>query len=122
MDNAKQFFDAYINPKKNLEKKRKYIAMMNRVAALPEDYRFVFEKIQDYMWKFASGSGYDMVELQNGLAELFEEGAAEGKPVLEITGEDVSGFADELIKEAGTYTKKWGEGLNADIARKLNAD
>ena len=31
-------------------KKRKYIAMMNRVAALPEDYRFVFQKIQDYMW------------------------------------------------------------------------
>ena len=62
-----------------------------------------------------------MVELQYGLAELFEEGAAEGKPVLEITGEDVAGFANELIKEAGTYMKKWGESLNADIARKLNA-
>lgn len=119
MANIKQFFNDYINPKRIVEEKRAYRAMMARVDALPEDYRFVFKKIQDYMWKFASGSGYDVIEIQKGLIGLFEEGAAEGKPVLEITGEDVAGFADELMQEAETYTERWGDNLNADIAKKL---
>lgn len=119
MADVKQFFDDYLNIKRMLEEKREYRAMMARVDALPEDYRYVFKKIQDYMWKFASGAGYDMMEIQEGLVELFEQGAAEGKPVLEVTGEDVSGFADELMREARTYTEKWGDDLNADIAKKL---
>lgn len=119
MNNVKQFFNDYINPKRMLEEKRAYREMMDRIDALPEDYRFVFKKIQNYMWKFASGSGYDMIEIQKGLADLFEEGAAEGRPVLDITGDDVAGFADALIKEAATYTEKWGEDLNADVAKKL---
>src|SRR5215210_7314250 len=28
--------------------------MIGRVKALPEDYRFVYEKIQKYMWSFAA--------------------------------------------------------------------
>ncbi|MEC4183452.1 DUF1048 domain-containing protein [Adlercreutzia sp. R21] len=119
MTTVKQFFNDYINPKRMLEGKRAYREMMARVDALPEDYRFVFKKIQDYMWKFASGNGYDMIEVQEGLVSLFEEGAAEGKPVLDITGEDVSGFADELMKEVVTYTEQWSDNLNADIAKKL---
>lgn len=119
MANVIEFFSTYINPRKILEGKREYRTMMDRVATLPKDYQFVFKKIQNYMWKFASGPGYDMMEMQKGLVELFEEGAADGKSVLEITGDDVSGFADELIKEVDTYTEKWGEDLNADIAKKL---
>ena len=30
--------------------------MMARVAALPEDYQFVFKKIQNYMWNFSAGN------------------------------------------------------------------
>jgi hypothetical protein len=33
---------------------------MARMEALPEDYRYVFKKIQSHMWMFAAGSGYDM--------------------------------------------------------------
>ena len=33
--------------------------MMARVEALPEDYQFVFKKIQNYMWNFSAGrDGY----------------------------------------------------------------
>lgn len=86
----------YINPKQILEDKREYRRMMTRVDALPEDYRFAYNKIQHYMWKFVSGGGLDIVALQADLLELFEEGAAEGKNVYDITGEDVAAFCDEL--------------------------
>lgn len=119
MADVKKFFNDYFNINHIMEEKRAYRAMMARVDALPKDYRYVYKKIQDYMWKFASGSGYDMIQLQKGLVDLFEEGAAEGKPVRDITGDDVAAFADELIKEVDTYTAKWGDDLNASVAKKL---
>ena len=78
--------------------KREYKEQMARVAALPEDYRFVYEKIQNYMWSFAAGSGMDMLRTQYELIDLFEEGVAENKHVRDITGEDVAGFCDDLIR------------------------
>ena len=36
--------------KKVAQEKREYRAAMERVRALPEDYRFVYDKIQHYMW------------------------------------------------------------------------
>ena len=55
---------------------------------------YVFRIIQNLLWQFAAGSGYDMMEVQYGLIDLFEEGAANGKYVLEVTGEDVAAFVD----------------------------
>jgi DNA-binding ferritin-like protein (Dps family) len=72
------------------------------------------------MWMFAAGSGYDMMKIHYDLIELFEEGAAAGKRVLEITGEDVAAFCDELLKSAQTYTENWRETLNRDILNKVN--
>ena len=65
---------------------------MHRVKDLPKDYQYVLKKIQKHMWQFATGSGYDMMDVQYGLIDLFEEGAANGKSVLEVTGEDVAAF------------------------------
>lgn len=111
----------YINPAQIVRDKREYRALIARVNALPEDYRFVYKKIQDYQWKFAAGGGLDMVELQADLLELFEEGAAAGKHVLDITGEDVAAFSDELLANAATYIARWREDLNEDVAKKLGA-
>jgi DNA-binding ferritin-like protein (Dps family) len=36
------------------------------------------------------------------LLDLFETGAADGKRVLDITGEDVAAFCDELLRHAKT--------------------
>ncbi|MDR1203859.1 MAG: DUF1048 domain-containing protein [Peptococcaceae bacterium] len=114
-----KFFDDYLNIGKILAEKREYKRQMARVEALPEDYRYVFKKIQSHMWMFAAGSGYDMMKIHYGLIELFEEGAAEGKRVLEITGGDVAAFCDELLKSAQTYTENWREKLNRDILSKV---
>jgi DNA-binding ferritin-like protein (Dps family) len=92
---------------------------MERVDALPEDYRYVFNEIQKHMWMFAAGDGYDMLEIHYGLIELFENGVAEGKGVLEVTGEDVAAFCDELLKNAKTYNEDWRAKLNRRISEKF---
>jgi DNA-binding ferritin-like protein (Dps family) len=114
-----EFFDNYFNIKKMFESKREYKQQMARAEALPEDYRYVFKKIQHHMWMFAAGAGYDMMKIHYDLIELFEEGAANGRSVLEVTGEDVAAFCDELLKSARTYTEDWRTKLNREIAEKL---
>lgn len=105
--------------KKLIGDKKEYKMMMARVEALPEDYQFVFKKIQDYMWKFSAGNGMDMLHMQYELIDLFEAGSAEGRQVLEITGEDVASFADELVANAKTYVAKYREDLNKSIIDRL---
>lgn len=117
-----EFFDNYFNIKKMMKSKREYKEQMERVKALPEDYQYVFKKIQGHMWMFAAGAGYDMMKIHTDLIELFESGAAEGRHVLEITGEDVAAFCDELLRSASTYTENWREALNRDILKKLGKE
>ncbi|MDR2156770.1 MAG: DUF1048 domain-containing protein [Clostridiales Family XIII bacterium] len=114
-----EFFDNYFNVKKIRKLKREYKAQMARVEALPKEYRFVFRKIQSYMWRYAGGAGYDMMDVHYGLIDLFESGAADGRHVLEITGDDVAAFCDELLRNATTYTEGWREKLNRDVAQKV---
>ncbi|KQU24502.1 cytoplasmic protein [Bacillus sp. Leaf13] len=93
--------------KKMIGDKKEYKMMMARVEALPEDYQFVFKKIQNYMWNFsAAGSGMDMLHIQYELIELF-------------TGDDVASFADELVANAKTYVAKYREDLNQSIMKRL---
>lgn len=104
--------------KKMREDKKEYRKQMARVAALPEDYRFVFDKMQGYMWSFTGGDGYDMLKTQYDLIDLFETGAALGKQVLDITGEDVADFCDELIRGNKLWTDNVRKRLNKKIQRK----
>jgi DNA-binding ferritin-like protein (Dps family) len=71
------------------------------------------------MWNFSAGNGMDMLHMQYELIDLFEVGAAEGKQVLEITGNDVASFADELVANAKTYFAKYREDLNEGIMKQL---
>ncbi|MEG0703564.1 MAG: DUF1048 domain-containing protein [Christensenella sp.] len=107
---------------KNIKKdKAEYRAHVARIDALPDDYKFVYSKITAYMWSLSGGgNGYDMVAVQADLLELFESGAAQGKGVLEITGEDVAAFADELLKNVKTYTENWRDKLSREIQKELN--
>lgn len=105
--------------KKIVGDKKEHRAMMARVKALPKEYQFVFEKMQKYMWNFAAGDGYDMLKIHYELIDLFEAGVADGKQVLEITGDDVAAFCDELLRNAKTYTADWGKKLNRDIMKEL---
>ncbi len=114
-----EFFNNYFNIKKIMEGKREYKQQMERVKALPEDYRYVFKKIQEYMWTRATGDGMDMLQTHYDLIDLFEMSAAEGKRVLEVTGEDVAGFCEGLLAGTNTYTENKQKNMNEEIIQKL---
>lgn len=107
---------------KMIADKKEYKEQMERVKALPEDYRFVFEKMHTYMWSFASGDGSDMLKTQQELIELFETSVADGRHVLEITGEDVVGFYDDFMRDTRKWTDKYREKLNNNILNKTGMD
>jgi|SRR5215472_12929076 len=119
MSGLLEFFDEYFNFKRIAREKREYKQTQERAKALPEDYRYVYHKIKHYMWNYTAGSGMDMMPILADLLDLFETGAAEGKRVLDITGEDVAAFCDELLRNAKTYTENRREALNRDIRHKL---
>ncbi len=99
--------------------KKEWRRMEARAAALPGDYRIVYSDIQKYMWKFTAGNGRDTIVILRDLLGLFETAAADDKRALQITGEDVAAFCDELLRNAKTYTEKWREALNRDVITKL---
>lgn len=105
--------------KKMIGDKKEYREQLARVEALPEDYRFVFKKVQGYMWSFAGGDGSDMLKAQEKLIELFESSAAESKHVLDVTGEDVVGFCDEFLRDTKKWTDSYRKKLNNDMINKL---
>lgn len=102
--------------------KKEFKEQLARVEALPEDYKFVFEKIQGYMWSFAGGDGSEMLKTQQELIELFETSAADGKHVLEVTGEDVAGFCDEFIRDTKKWTDNYREKLNRNMLNKYRTN
>ena len=79
-------------------------------------------KIQHYMWSHVAGDGMDMTVVLADLVDLFEQGAADGKRVLEVTGEDVAAFCDDLLANTKTYAGTKQEAFNRAIMGKLGKD
>jgi DNA-binding ferritin-like protein (Dps family) len=102
----------------DFEDKKEWNAIEARSKKLPHYYLFVYNRIKQYFW---SGAGPldSSIDLFKGLLELFEEGAANAKPVLEITGSNVAAFCDELVRGEKTYAESLREKLNRDIIKKL---
>lgn len=93
-----------------IEGKKQWRAHMARVKALPRDYEIVYREIQRYFFKvgpvgLADGS------LLTGVLEFFEEGVAAGKGVLELIGDDVAAFCDDLVKDTRTYADIYQESM-----------
>ena len=91
-----------------IEGKKKWRAHVARVKALPQDYQIVYKEIQNYLFKvgpveLTEGTDFLSTDLLSGIIDLFEEGAASGKGVLEVTGRDVAAFCDDLIKDSKTF-------------------
>jgi len=93
-----------------IEGKKQWRAHVARVKALPPDYQIVYKEIQKYLFKVGP---VDLTEgnLLAGIIDFFEEGAANDKGVLELTGVDVAAFADGLIKDSRTYAEVYQEAI-----------
>ncbi|KLV25491.1 DUF1048 domain-containing protein [Niallia circulans] len=103
----------------SLEEKREWKAMETRAKALPGEYNSAYKAIQKYIWN-AGGGPTDWEgssRIFNGILDLFEAGAAEGKKVTDLTGEDVAAFCDELVKGEQTWNDKYRKKLNDTIGR-----
>ena len=96
--------------------KKEWRAIEKRAKALPHDYRIAYEEIKHYLW---TRSGITTIDAFRVLIDLFEESAANGRQVLEITGNDVAAFCDELVKGEKTYFENLRKKLNSNIAKKL---
>ncbi|GAA3883452.1 hypothetical protein GCM10022243_55210 [Saccharothrix violaceirubra] len=91
-----------------IDGKRQWRAHMARVKALPPDYRIVYREMQGYLFKVGPVDLLDGPVL-SGIVDFFEEGAAEGKGVLELVGDDVAAFCDGLIEASPAHRESVGE-------------
>ena len=94
-----------------IEGKKQWRAQQARVRALPPDYQIVYKEMQKYLFKvgpiYLPDGG-----LLPGIVDFFEEGVAAGKGVLELIGNDVAAFCDDLIKDSRTYADVYQESIS----------
>ncbi|GIP23088.1 DUF1048 domain-containing protein [Paenibacillus sp. J22TS3] len=102
-----------------IEGKKEWRAHVARVKALPQEYQIVYKEIQKYLFKVGPVELTEGTGLLAGIVDLFEEGAASGKGVLEVTGTDVAAFCDDLIKDSKTYTDIYQESVNQQVSKAM---
>lgn len=102
-----------------IEGKKEWRAHVERVKALPKDYQIVYKEIQKYLFKVGPVELTDGIGLLSGIIDLFEEGAALGKGVLEVTGSDVADFCDDLIKDSKTYADIYQESADQEVHKAI---
>ncbi|MFS0673545.1 DUF1048 domain-containing protein [Ornithinibacillus sp. 179-J 7C1 HS] len=103
----------------SLEEKKEWKEMETRAKELPEEYYTAYKAIQKYMWTAggAPTEWEDSKRIFTGIIELLEEGAAQGKKVTDLTGEDVAAFCDDLVKDEQSWKDKYRKKLNDTIGR-----
>jgi DNA-binding ferritin-like protein (Dps family) len=102
-----------------IEGKKEWRAHMARVKALPQDYQIVYKEIQNYLFKVGPVELIGGMGLLSGIVDLFQEGAALGKSVLEVTGSDVAAFCDDLIKDSKTYADIYQESVDQEVNKAM---
>ena len=93
-----------------------------RSERVARDYRIVYGEMKSYLWRFTAGDGMDIVAILADVLAGFEAAAAEGRPVLDITGEVVSAYCDARLGDANVYDRyleRWRDSLNQDVKKQL---
>ena len=102
-----------------IEGKKAWRSHMARVKALPQEYQIVYKEIQKYLFKVGPVELTEGTGLLSGIVDLFEEGAAMGKGVLEVTGSNVAAFCDDLVKDSKTYADVYQESVNQEVNKAM---
>ena len=103
--------------------KKEWEAHVARVKSLPKDYQIVYNEIQKYLFKVGPIELTESMDLLSGIVDFFQEGAYLGKGVLEVTGNDVAAFCDQLIKDSKTHANIQHESANKeDNPAEISAD
>lgn len=96
----------------SLDEKREYKQNEARAKALPGEYASAYVEIKKYIFQT---SGIVSMEPLLALVDILDEASINGKSVIEVTGNDVAAFADELVKGAPSYKDGLGSKLNKRV-------
>lgn len=99
-----------------IDGKRKWRAHKSRVRALPGDYQIAYREMEKYLLHVGPVDFEEGSSALSQIVDLFEEGAAAGRSVLEVTGEDVAAFCDGLIEGTTTYGELCQERVEREIS------
>jgi DNA-binding ferritin-like protein (Dps family) len=104
--------------------KRRWREYKARVRQLPADYRTAVEAIERYLMHFGPVDGDSAASVLEDVADLFEQGAADGTPIREIVGKDPVEFVDALVRNyaKGGYVDRERERLTNAIDRVTGTD
>jgi DNA-binding ferritin-like protein (Dps family) len=103
-----------------IEEKRHYRQYKARIERLPESYRIAVGALERYTNHLGGlGDGASILSMLDDLADLFEQGAADGTPVRSIVGEDPVGFAEAFLRNypAGQWITRERDRLTSSIDR-----
>lgn len=113
------FISKVIGPKK------RWRAYKARVKELPENHRTAVEAIERYLMHFVPTDGDSAESMFEDLADLFEQAAADGRPIREIVGEDPVEFVEAFAQnysEGGYVPTRARKQLTDAITRAASED
>jgi len=102
--------------------KQQWRDYIRRREALRADYRVVMKDIESYIYNIGIMDASGMAIFES-IIDLFEEGQAAGQAVLDVTGDDVAGFAYDVMTavQARTWTGDQATKLNQRVRKHLEA-
>ena len=100
----------------NLREKAEYKANRKLLKGLPRDYQYVYKAIEKFMYNLDYNG--EVYKILMDILEAFAIATHDRKPVLSITGEDVVGFCDNIIKKY--QIKTWHDKQREELRKRIN--
>ena len=99
--------------------KRRWRQYKARTSQLPASYRTAADALERYLMCFGPGDGASAASMFEDLADLFEQGAANGTPIRDIVGEDPAEFAEAFLRNypTGSWIVRERDRLTSAIDR-----
>ncbi|MFZ0161380.1 MAG: DUF1048 domain-containing protein [Kineosporiaceae bacterium] len=101
-----------------IQQKKQYRKYKARVARLPTSYRTATAGLERYIYHLGGiGDGDSILAMLDDLADLLEQGAANGTPIREILGENPVEFAEAFLRNypAGHWITREQERLTRAV-------
>ena len=105
--------------------KRRWRQYKARTRQLPANYRTAIDAVERYLlYVGGRGDGPGWASMLEDLADLFEQGAANGTPIRAIVGEDPTEFVMTFVQNypEGQWISRERERLNSAIERAAGED
>jgi DNA-binding ferritin-like protein (Dps family) len=108
-----------------IQQKRQYRQYKARIERLPASHRAAVAALERYTNHLGGlGDGESILSMLEDLADLFEQGAADGTPVRDIVGGEPVEFAEAFLRNypAGQWITRERDRLTRAIERAEAAD